>query len=1124
MNQDEKKPKGPSKASSTPSHELKKSDTAKKMSGEYEHLQHRKEGETAAPSHHSVGSAKGIVLFSINYPYFIVVSCMIVALMGVLAMLSLPKDLLPAANQPAVQILSFYPGMPVDTIAMDITARFERYTGQAIGMEKQDSKSLSSVSIVRNYFNPSVDLNTAIAQTTSLVMSVLRKLPPGTQPPIILPFDATSTVPLALVAVSGDVPEKRMVDIGRYDVGNSVQSIPGAMAPTIMGGSDRQIVVYLDPQKLEKFNFSPLDVLGKVTKLNSFIPTGDMKMGALDYQILSNGLADHIEDMNDYPLRSENGVSVKIKDIGKATDAQKIQTNVVMINGKRQVYVPVYRQPGANSLEIVDAVRAKMKKLEDKFDKIKLTVVADQSVFIRHAIESITEETVIGGGLAAVMVLMFLGNPTATVGVLLSIPLSLLFAFLGLKMTGQSLNAMTLGGLALSIGVLVDNSIVVLENISRHRQEGKTGIKAAIDGASEVAMPVLASTLATMVVLFPVVFLSGISKTLFVSLAIAVCFAMIGSYFAAMTVIPLFAARFLGGRLIKTHELWLPLRLAQSLMGQLTRGYGFLLLRVLKRRLILAGVVVFILALGAILAPMIGTELFPRADSGSFIFKTRLASGTRIEETSRFAENMNVKLREWIPKEDLSMIITNVGVLYGYSAAFTPNTGTQDAFFNIDLKDDRVHSSQELAKIIREHMSKEYPQIEIGIELGGLLTSALNGGAPSPIDVQITGDDQIKSRVIAEFLLPEIQKLKGAVDVRIQQRLDAPQLYLDVDRTKADAYGLSVDSIMKSVVSAVSGSASFMPAIWVDPKSGIDYQFGVQMPENQETSIKDLDQIPLTGPHQDRSVPLNLLAKITERKGPSEINHVNLEPVVDLYLDAQGRDVGGLSADVQKIIDKKPLPKGYSAEIRGEIQEMNRTVKSLESGFILAALLVYLILTIQFESFVIPAIVLATVPMGLVGIITMLVTTHTYFSIQAAIGAIFMIGIAVANGVLLIEFLIHQCRETGSTSPLTLRTAILNASKLRLRPIMMTSLSSILGLVPMAIGIGHGAEANIPLGRAVIGGQLLSTILTLFLVPLLFEILVVRQAAQTNARHQQAQNLSDADALHVRDEMQGSAG
>lgn len=1003
-------------------------------------------------------------------------------------MSALPKDLLPAANQPAVQILSFYPGMPVDNIAMDLTSRFERYTGQAIGIERQDSKSLSGVSIVRNFFNSSVDLNTAIAQTTSLVMSVLRKLPPGTQPPLILPFDPMAAVPLALVAVSGDVPEKQLVDLGRYEVGNTIQAVPGAMAPTVMGGAERQVIVYLDEAKMKRLNFSPLDVLKKITELNSFIPTGDIKVGNLDYQILSNGLADRVVDINTYPLRSENGITVRVGDIGEAKDAQKIQTNVVMVDGKRQVYVPVYRQPGANSIQVIDQVKEGIRKLEQRLDKISLKVVADQSVFIRHAIESIVEETVIGGGLAALMVLFFLGNPTATFAIVLSIPLSLLFALLGLKAIGQSLNAMTLGGLALSIGVLVDNSIVVLENIAKKQDSGFGGLKAAIEGASEVAMPVLASTLSTLVVLFPIVFLTGISKILFSALALSVTFAMIGSYLTAMTVIPLFAAKFLSGKRTHASELWLPLRVAQSLMNRLTQVYGQALLQVMRRKPILFLSIGIVLFIGAVAAPHLGTELFPRADAGNFVLKTRLKSSTRIEETEKFAIEINQKLRQWIPASDLSMVISNLGVLYGFPAAFTPNTGTQDAFFNIELSQERRHTSQYYAGIIREKMRQEYPQVEIGVELGGLLTSALNGGLSSPIDVQIQGPDTHQSHEIAHTLLEKIRGLRGVTDLRIQQRLDAPQLYLQVDREKADALGLSVDNVMKSVVSTVSGSTSFLPSIWVDPKSGIDYLFGVQAPEDRVTSLEGLRAIPLTGPHQDRSVPLSRVAKIDERAGPSEINHVNLAPVIDIFLDAQGRDVGGLSREIQKILDAQSWPKGYSAEIRGEIRDMNSAVNSLQGGFVLAAVLVYLILVIQFKSFQIPGIVMATVPIGLVGIVLMLVFTGTYFSIQAAIGAIFMIGIAVANGVLLIEFILHKVHEVEGPTPELIEASIVDAARMRLRPIMMTSLASILGLVPMAIGIGHGSEANIPLGRAVIGGQLLATVITLFLVPTLFQI------------------------------------
>ncbi|MGE5086404.1 MAG: efflux RND transporter permease subunit, partial [Bacillota bacterium] len=928
----------------------------------------------------------------------------------------------------------------------------------------------------------------AITQTTSLVMSVLRKLPPGSQPPLILPFDPMASMPLALVAISGDVPDKKLVEIARYQVRSNIQAVNGAMAPTYFGGTERQVVVYLNQGKLAQYNFSPLDVLKKITEMNSFIPSGDIKLGKYDYQILSNGLADRIDDMNEFPLRSQNGVELKVKDVGRATDANKIQTNVVMIDGKPQVYVPVYRQPGANSVKIIDEIKESVKKLEQQLDGVKLTVVADQSAFIRHAIESIADETMIGGGLAAVMVLFFLGNPTATVGILLSIPLSLLCAMMGLKLAGQTINAMTLGGLALSIGVLVDNSIVVLENISKKRENGYTGMRAAIEGASEVAMPVLASTLCTLVVLFPVVFLSGISKILFSALALSVTFAMVGSYFTAMTVIPLFTIRFLPEKPVHVDDLWAPLRAAQKLMEKLTAFYGKILHRVLHKKIQFFATIVVVLAVGVALAPKLGTELFPRADAGNFIFKVRLAPGTRVEETTSKAVELNKKLREWIPAEDLKMIVTNVGITYGYAAAFTPNTGVQDMFLGVELSPERKHSSQYYASIIREKMAKEYPGVDIGIELGGLLSSALNGGAPAPIDIQIEGSKQEKSYVLAQDLLEKIKKLNGVVDARIQQKIDAPQLYLTVDRRKADSMGLTVDGVVKSVVSTVSGSTAFSPAIWIDPKTGLDFMFGVQMPENQITSLEKLKEVPLTGPQQDRGVPLQKVAEIKEQKGPSEINHVNFAPVVDIYLDAQGRDVGGLSGEIQKILDQTKWPVGYHGYIRGEINEMNSTVKALEGGFLLAAVLVYLILVIQFKSFKIPAIVMATVPIGLVGIIMMLVLTKTYFSIQAAIGGIFMIGIAVANGVLLIEFIIHRVAEQDSKDPRLVEAAIIDAARIRLRPIMMTSLASMLGLVPMAIGLGHGSEANIPLGRAVIGGQLLSTLLTLFLVPCLFQL------------------------------------
>jgi multidrug efflux pump subunit AcrB len=1028
-------------------------------------------------------SSRGIAAFAIKNPHFTIVVCLAALILGGLSMVRLPKDLLPSSDNPAVQILSFYTGMPVDHVEQDLTYLYERYTGQAVGVQRQESRSLMGVSIVKNYFNSSIGLSNAIAQTGSLVMSVLRKLPPGSQPPLILPFDPMSAVPLALCAVGGErKKESELQDIGRYWVTNSIQSVPGAMAPTVMGGKTRQVTVYLDQKKLETFNLSPVRVMNKLSLMNTFIPAGDIKMGDWDYQIVSNGLVRNIADMDDFLLRAENGVRVKLSDVGHAEDSSAIQTNVVRINEKNEVYVPIYRQPGANSLRVMDEVKTAVSQLEKTLSGFTLKVVADQSIFIRKAIESITHEALIGGGLAALMVLLFLGSFRATIAVLLSLPLSLVGAFACLKILGQTLNVMTLGGLALSVGVLVDNAIVVIEVIMQKQSQGMSPRQASLVGAKEVAMPVLASTLSTLVVFFPVFFLDGVVKILFSALSIAVVASMAASYFAAMTAIPLYTAHFLKPNEgpAKGFLGWV-----QRRVDRIIEAYGRSLTWVVNRRKLILPVAVGCLVIAAVLSvPQIGFELFPRADAGNFRLDLRGKSGLRIEQTTELAKQVEDKLRKWIDPSDLTMILTNAGVYYGYSAAFTPNSGTQDVFFNVELTENRKHTSQYYAKIIREKLPKEFPEVEFGIELGGLLTSALNGGLISPIDVQIGGPKHEVSHSIAEEIAAEAKKIVGAVDVRVQQRFDAPQISLEIDRAKAKDVGLTPDNIIKNVVSAVSNSVSYNPAIWIDPKTGIDYFFGVQFPENRVQNMDDLMNIPLTSDEQNRSVQLRQIASTTLTKGPIELNHVNLQPVIDIYLDAQGRDIAGVANDVQKIIEKKKLPTGYWADIRGEISEMKKSVGSLGGGFLLAAILVYLILVVQFRSFGLPAIIMTTVPMGMVGVAVIMAIWPTYFSIQAAIGCIFVIGVAVSHGVLLIEYILECSKHEPDVDK-----AILMGAKARLRPITMTSLASILGLLPMALGWGQGAEANIPLGRAVIGGQILATLLNFYLVPSLFRLL-----------------------------------
>ncbi len=1030
----------------------------------------------------------GIAAFSVKNPYLMIVICLIVILLGAMAILSMPKDLLPASKQPAVQILSLYPGMATPNIETNLTYKFERYTGQATGVVRQESRSIPGVSIVKNFFDEkSSNQSQAMASTTALIMSVMRRLPPGAQPPIVLPFDPMGATPLTLVAVGGDYPPSQIYDYAQYYVRREIQSNPGAVAPTQMGGAEKQVVIRLDPDKLNQFNISPLEVIDKISHQNTFIPAGDVKIGNFDYQVYANGIADTIESINGFSLRAKEGVNIYLRDVGKAEDSSIIQTNVVTVDGKEQVYVPVFRQLGANSIEVVEKVRESMKELEKSIPGLKLNLVADQTVFIKHAISSIGEEALIGGGLAALMVFLFLGNPRATFATLLSLPLSTFFVFMGLNILGQTINIMTLGGMALSIGLLVDNSIVAIENIMRNLREDENSNRVAviIRGAQEVTIPIIAVTLCNVVVLFPLIMTTGVINVLFGAVAKTVMLAITGSLVSETAIIPLFASRFLSGDLPKLPRFF---EAIQETVLKLADAYGNALSRVFKKFKLVIVFMVSLILLGVFLARFIGTELFPRADAGFMVLEIRFESGLRIEETSKKAIEVEKRIREIIPEHDLKLIISDSGVYNGYPAAFTSNSGTGDITMTIELSENRKHTSQYYASIIRKEIPKQFPNADIGVQLGGMLTSALNGGSKAPINIQVEGKKAEESYKIAKELLPELKKIKGAVDVRIQERFDAPVINVNIDRVHSDELGVYTDEIVENIVSSLSGSVAFKPTIWVDPKSGIDYFMGVRMPEKQVETMEQFKDLPISGHSQARILKLDQVSKISDGKGISELNRVNMKRVINIFLDAEGRDVGSLSREIQKLIDTKKFTDGYKVELRGEIGIMNDSVKQLSIGFLLSIVLVYLILVTQFRSFIIPFIMMLTVPMGMVGIIFMFVLTNTYYSLQAGIGTIFLVGIAVSNGVLLIEFILHKLEHEG----LPLDQAIIDGAKARLRPIMMTSLASMLGLVPMAIGFGKGSEANIPLGRAVIGGQLLSTFLTLFVLPTIFRFVYLR--------------------------------
>lgn len=1019
-----------------------------------------------------------LVRFALKNPHFIFVLVVATITLGVVSYLRLPKDLLPLFKTPAVQILTLYPGMPAEVVEKDMTSRLERWTGQANGIERQESRSMLGVSIVRDYFRSDIDPNTALSQVTSLAMSDLYYLPPGTIPPMVMPFDPTATVPLVLLAISGEgFDETKLYDIAYFDLRNRLQGITGVIAPAVYGGRLRRILTYVEPDKLNAFNLSLTDIVRTLRDFNTLIPAGNMKIGDKDYQIVSNGLVEKVDEMNDFPIRSSlQGGEVLISEVGKTEDSAQIQTNVVHVNGKRQVYIPVYRQPGANTIAVVDAIRDSIKSILARLPAgIRIDLVADQSEYVRHAIKSLSLETIQGAILAVLVIWLFLGHLQTALVTALAIPISIFFTFIGFLVTGDTLNAMTLGGLALVIGRLVDDSIVVTENIERHRRDIQAGDKASLHGAAEVTMPVLAATITTIIVFVPVFFLQGISAFLFAPLARSVALSIAASFVVAMTVIPILLSR------MPIRE-FTDRRPFQRAFDRIQGKYRELLPYVLHVRKTVFIVCIALMGLTALLYHFVGKDLFPSQDVGHLTIKVRLPSGTRIEKTEERIKAITEDVRKAIPENEVKTIIANMGVLYDWPAAYTPNAGPQDAFLEVQLTEAQSNSSHHYANILRRTLPQRHPDTEFVIDTESIMTAALTFGLPSPINVQVTGNDLHVSEKLGKDLIERIRGIRGLVDLRIQQRLDYPQVTIDVDRRKAAAMGLTAVDIVKNVVAATNSSVNFDPAFWIDSKNGNHYFVGTQYREKDLVDEDSLKSLLITSKQQERAIPLKELARFGRTTAPTEINHLNIGRVLDVYGNVSGRDLASVSAEIEKQIAQMQTPPGYQVHMRGEMSFLRDSFKNLSQGFLLAVFLIYLVLVAQFRSLKDPIIILIAVPLGLLGVMTALWVTGSTLNIQSFLGIIFMAGIVVSNSILIVEFTNHKMRE----EKLPLEQAIIEASTIRLRPIIMTSLAAIVGLLPMAIGIGRGSEPNVPLARAVIGGLLVSTFLSLLVVPCLY--------------------------------------
>ena len=1060
-----------------------------------------------------------MIRLAVNRPLLTVVMGLMVVVLGGYTYTRIPADLLPQFNTPAVQIVTFYPGMPPEVMEKDIMSRLQRWTGQSVGIEHQEAKAMQGVCIVKDFFREDISMDTAMSQVTSYAMSDMFYLPPGTIPPMIMPFDPTASVPLCLVVVSNPtMDEQELYDIAYFELRNKLQSIGGVIAPAVYGGKLRRILAYVDAEKLEAHGLSLMDVQKSLLKQSVLIPAGSIKIGQQELQIFTNAIPERVEQLNRTPIKiAEDGTPVLMADVGKVENSSQIQSNIVRINGRKQVYIPIYRQPGANTIEIIDQIRQqlatilqrlKTERSEDpKMESLVLEVAMDQSVGVRESISGLQLAALLGAGLAGLVVLLFLGSLRLTAIIVLAIPLAVLTAIFGLYFSGDSINAMTLGGLALAIGILVDQSIVVVENITRHVRMGKPPHEAAITGTREVAMPILVSTITFAVVFFPVVFLSGLARFLFTPLAISASIAIIASYIISITLVPAYCSRMLKHQPAAADRAGRSSRLLTSLLGAILK---------LRYLTLLAVAVAFAISVWWMQNRM-GQELFPSVDAGQITIYARLPSGTRIEVTEQRISQVEATIIELIGEpdpdpsqekhadSDLRLLISNIGVLMDWPAAYTPNSGPMDSFLLVQLKGRQPvfdHVQQ-----LRTILNDRFPDVEFAFDTGGMLTAALNMGEPSPIHFQIQGSQLENAQKVAGIIQDLTRQVPGTVDVRIAQRIDYPVLDVKMDRELAARQGITPDDVMKNLVAATNSSINFEPTFWIDKNKGNHYFFGVQYREkdlsSEQTSEETLLNIPVGG---DWNNPRRLgnVAKITRTTGPAVVNHRNITRVTDVYANVlPGHDVGSVVASIESLLEQDtrlqaaaavdgrgsyyelghPDWKGMSFRMMGEVRTMRDSFRQFAGGLLIAAILVYLVMVAQFNSFIDPLIIVLTVPLGFIGVVVMLTATGTNLSIMAFMGIIMTVGIVVEYSIVLVDFANRRMEEG-----LPVREAIIDATRVRMRPILMTSMTTWLALLPMAIGFG-GGEANAPLARAIIGGVLGATLLSLIIVPSLYLIL-----------------------------------
>ena len=1077
-----------------------------------------------------------MVRAALKNPLAVVAISLIVIIIGGVSYQKMVVDIFPEINMPVVAVATFYKGMGPSEVEGAITLRLEQAFLQASYIDHIESRSLPGVSLIKIYFHSSYDVNAGLAEITSLTYANLRFLPQGIFPPIIIKFGAAS-MPIAIQTTSSEtMAEKEVRDLAYFNVRPQLGNVPGVAFPTTFGGTVRQITVFLDPERMLARGISIHEIVNSVNMQSVLLPAGGVKIGDFDYNVYTNSMIKIVDQMNDIPIKMVNGVPLFLRDVGKAVDSTMIQTNVVRINGTRAVYLPIMKQAGANTIAVIDGIKDVLPKLIGIPKDLTVKLLFDQSLYIRQAIKTLEHEGLLGGGLACLMVLLFLGSLRSTLIVAMAIPLSVTAAFIGLYFTGHSVNIMTLGGLALAVGRLVDDAIVVVENFHRHMEMGKSSSQAAADAVSEVALPMLIITITVFLVFLPIAFFTGVIKFLFVPLGLAVAYAMMASYIVALTLAPVSMARLLRGHVGHAQGVASAVQQGRfiafwnrlNIFDPFVERYVLLLRWCLAHKVIVIVTVTVIFVGSLMMAPLMATEFFPKVDAGSFILNVSAPEGTRIEKTEAIVTRIEGFIREEIPAAELDQIVSNVGLPQGWMVLYTPVNGPHQAFVLVSLKRDHEVRTDHIVVKLREKLRRELPGLKFSFQTGGIVSDVINFGMPAPIDIKVSGPRLKDLAATANMIRDRVAAMPGTADVQVRQGMDYPEIHLNINREKASYVGLNGYQIVTDLVTGLSSNVTLNPGYWIDPRTNNAYFVVTQFPEQILLEFDDFLNMPLVGTHVDQPMSVSAggttlrgsslvltqtpfperprlpgvtptegspvllrdLVDVVRKVGPETVDHFNLQRTMDVLVSVPGNDLGRIAAQIEQAVAKLEIPKDVVLTFRGEVDSMRAAISGFAGTLPLAMVLIYLVMVGLFRSWLDPFVVMFAVPLGFIGVIWMLLLTHTSVNVESMIGTLMMIGIVVSNSVLLVDFANKKLREG-----MPLEEAVVEAGRLRIRPIIMTSLATVIGLAPMALGIGEGSESNMPLARAVIGGLTVSTFMTLLFIPVLHAIARRRSAA-----------------------------